>query len=561
MIETPGNDAGVYSGSRRANLVRFSQIGRVLVRHGFGFVFDVRRGRREKRGIEELLAPNFGVRLRRTLEDLGPTFVKFGQLLSTRSDVIPEGILVELQRLQDTAAPIPLEAAQTVIERELGAPVGKVFASLDPAPLGSASIGQVYEARLPGGERVAVKVQRPEAQRRVEADLALMRDFAALLDARFGDRIFIDVKELVAEFEGVIRRELDYEAEAQNARRFAVNFAGTPVKTPMVYTELSTRRVLTMEFIEGTRFHDLRPLLLPPAERRRVATMGAEAIFKMAFEDGFFHGDPHPGNLILTPQGELALLDFGMVGFMSRGDIEALSRLFIAVIQRDAASVLRGLDGLGVRYAPEVRAPLVQELREFLYKYSGLSVGEVTLGQALSELISLVRRYRLSMPPVFPLLTKALVIAEALARSIDPTINVYEIAQPYARRLLLERYEPGFILERSQERALEYARYLEEFPEQVRQLLTALEDGELEVKLNNRGLNELIGEVDVLANRLVFAVITGGLLIGSSLIGAFATGGPQVPILGVPLVAFLGFTLALVMATVLLVVIFRSRRL
>jgi ubiquinone biosynthesis protein len=561
VIEATGNDAGVYSGSRRENLVRFSQIGRVLVRHGFGFVFDVRRGRREKRGIEELLAPNFGVRLRRTLEDLGPTFVKFGQLLSTRSDVIPEGILVELQRLQDTAAPIPLEAAQEVIERELGAPVGKVFASLDPVPLGSASIGQVYEARLHGGERVAVKVQRPEAQRRVEADLALMRDLAALLDARFGNRIFIDVKELVAEFEGVIRRELDYEAEAQNARRFAVNFAGTSVKIPGIFAELSTRRVLTMEFIEGTRFHDLRPLLLPPAERRRVATLGAEAIFKMAFEDGFFHGDPHPGNLILTPRGELALLDFGMVGFMSRGDIEALSRLFIAVIQRDAAAVLRGLEGLGVRYAPEVRGALVQELRGFLYKYSGLSVGEVTLGQALSELISLVRRYRLSMPPVFPLLTKALVTAEALARSIDPTINVYEIAQPYARRLLLERYEPGFILERSQERALEYARYLEEFPEQVRQLLTELEDGELEVKLNNRGLDELMGEMDVLANRLVFAVVTGGLLIGSALLEAFPSGGPQVPYLGFHVVSLLGFILALVMAVILLTAIFRSGRL
>jgi ubiquinone biosynthesis protein len=561
MIEATRSDARVYSGSRRENLVRFSQIGRVLVRHGFGFVFDVRRGRREKRGVEELLAPNFGARLRRSLEDLGPTFVKFGQLLSTRSDVIPEGILVELQRLQDTAAPISLEAAQAVIERQLGAPVGKVVAALDPAPLGSASIGQVYEAWLHGGERVAVKVQRPEAQRRVEADLALMRDFAALLDARFGDKIFIDVKELVAEFEGVIRRELDYEAEAQNARRFAINFAGTPVKIPRVYTELSTRRVLTMEFIEGTRFHDLRPLLLPPAERRRVATLGAEAIFKMAFEDGFFHGDPHPGNLILTPQGELALLDFGMVGFMSRGDIEALSRLFIAVIQRDAAAVLRGLEGLGVRYSAELRGALVQELREFLYKYSGLSVGEVTLGQALSELISLARRYRLSMPPVFPLLTKALVTAEALARSIDPTINVYEIAQPYARRLLLERYEPGLLLERSQERALEYARYIEEFPEQIRQLLTELEDGELEVKLNNRGLEELTGEVDVLANRLVFAVVTGGLLIGSSFIGAFATGGPQVPLLGVPLVAFIGFALALVMAAILLTIIFRSRRL
>jgi len=541
--------------------VRFSQIGRIFIRHGFGFVFDVRRGRREKRGLEELLAPNFGVRLRRALDDLGPTFVKFGQLLSTRSDIIPGEVLVELQKLQNTAAPITLEAAQAVIERELGVPTEKLFAGFDPVPLGSASIGQVYKGRLHGGESVAVKVQRPEARERVEADLALMKDLAALLDARFGSRIFIDVPGLVAEFEGVIRRELDYGAEAQNARRFAVNFAGTPVKIPEIYTELSTTEVLTMEFIEGTRFQHLRPLLLTPTERRRVATMGAEAIFKMAFEDGFFHGDPHPGNLVLTPEGELALLDFGMVGFMSRGDIEALSRLFIAVIQRDAAAALRGLEGLGVRYTPEVREDLVQDLRAFLYKYSGLSVGEATLGQALSELISLVRRYRLSLPPVFPLLVKALVTAEGISRSIDPTINVYEVARPYASRLLRERYEPGFLLQRSQERALEYARYLEDYPEQVRQLLTALEDGELEVQLNNRGLDELVGEVDVLANRLVFAVVTGALLIGSSLLGAFATGGLQVPYLGVPVVPFVGFTMAVVMATLLLVVIYRSRRL
>jgi ubiquinone biosynthesis protein len=552
---------GLRTNGRQGNLVRFSQIGRILVRHGFGFVFDVRRGRRERRGYEELLAPNFGIRFRQALDDLGPTFVKFGQLLSTRSDIIPEDILFELQKLQDTVASIPLEVARAVVERELGMPTDRLFAEFDPVPLGSASIGQVYEARLHDGKRVAVKVQRPEAQRRVEADLALMRDFAALLDARFGDRIFIDVKELVAEFEGVIRRELDYQAEAQNARRFAINFTGTQVKIPRIYTELSTRRVLTMEFVEGTRFHDLRPLLLPPAERRRVATLGAEAIFKMAFEYGFFHGDPHPGNLILTPQGELALLDFGMVGFMSRGDIEALSRLFIAVIQRDAASVLRGLEGLGVRYSPEIREALVQELREFLYKYSGLSVGEVTLGQALSELISLVRRYRLSMPPVFPLLTKALVMAEALARSIDPTINVFEIAQPYARRLLVERYEPAALLERSQERALEYARYVEDSPEQIRQLLAALEDGELEVKLNNRGLDELLGEVDVLANRLVFAIVTGALVIGSALLEAFPKGGPQVPYIGFHLVSFIGFILALVMAAILLTSIIRSERL
>jgi ubiquinone biosynthesis protein len=547
--------------TRTGNLRRFSQIGRVLVRHGFGFVFDVRRERREKKGLQEFLAPNFGVRLRQTLDDLGPTFVKFGQLLSTRSDILPDSVLAELQKLQDTVRPMPAGAAQAIIERELGAPVEEVFTRFDPEPLGSASIGQVHRAVLRDGEIVAVKVQRPEAPGRVESDLELMREFADFLDRRFGRRIFVDVRGLVAEFETVIRRELDYTAEAENARRFAVNFAGTPVVIPRVHLEYSTRRVLTLQNIEGTRFHDIQPLLLSPSERRRVASMGADAIFKMAFEDGFFHGDPHPGNLILTPKGDLALLDFGMVGYMSRGDIEALSRLFIAVIQRDAAAALRGLESLGVRYATEVRGDLERDLREFFNKYSGLSVGEVTLGQALSELISLARRYRLRVPPVFPLLTKALVTAEGLARAIDPTINVYEVAQPYARRLLTERLRPEAVLEATRELAFEYAGYVEDYPEQIRLLLQGLADGEMEVQLEHGGLDELLGKVDVLANRVVFAVVTGALLLGSCMLGALNKGGPGVPYLGVQVVSFIGFTLALIMVCFLLAIIFRSRRL
>ena len=546
---------------RTGNLARFSQISRVLVRHGFGFVFDLRRGRLEQRGFQELFAPNFGVRLRLTLDDLGPTFVKFGQLLSTRSDVMPEGVLTELQKLQDTVGPMPFERVRRIIERELGKPIDEVFERLDPVVLGSASIGQVHRAVLHTGEAVAIKVQRPEAQERVESDLELMKDFANFLDRRFGRRIFVDVPGLVAEFDGVIRRELNYATEAENARRFAINFTGTDVTIPKIYLEHTTSRVLTLEYIEGTRFHDIHPLSLEPAERRRVAVMGADAIFKMAFVDGFFHGDPHPGNLLLTPEGNLALLDFGMVGYMSQGDIEALSRLFIAVIQRDASAALRGLEGLGVRYEPEVRADLIQDLRDFLFKYSGLTVGEVTLGQALSELISLVRRYRLQMPPVFPLLTKALVTAEGISRSIDPTLNVFEIARPYARRLLNDRLKPGYLVETAREHALEYARYVEDYPEQIHQLLTELEDGELEVQLRHRGLNDLGSEVDVLANRLVFAIVTGALLIGSSMIGAFVQGGPRVPFLGVPLVSFIGFTVASVMAAIVLLVIFRSRRL
>ncbi len=548
-------------GGRSGNLRRFAQIGRVLVRHGFGFVFDARRERREERGLQEVLAPSFGARLRRALDDLGPTFVKFGQLLSTRSDILPESVLAELRKLQDTVAPMPPGVAQSIVEQELGAPVERLFEGFDPEPLGSASIGQVHRAVLRGGEVVAIKVQRPEARPRVESDLKLMRELADFIDRRFGERIFVDVRGLVAEFEGVIRRELDYTAEAENARRFGANFAGSRVKIPAVYTELSTSRVLTLEYVEGTRFYAIRPLLLRPSERRRVAELGAEAIFRMAFEHGFFHGDPHPGNLILTPEGDLALLDFGMVGFLSRGDIDALGRLFVAVIDRDAPAVLVGLEELGVQYAPEVRADLVQDIGEFLHKYSGLSVGEVTLGQALSELISLARRYRLRVPPVFPLLTKALVTAEGIARSIDPTLNVYEVARPYARRLLVERYRPQALREAVEERALEYARYAEDYPEQVRQLLSELADGELEVRLRHRGLDNLAGEVDVLANRLVFAVVTGALIVGSSVLGAFELGGPAVPYIGVPLVSFVGFSLAIALASVVLVIIFRSGRL
>jgi ubiquinone biosynthesis protein len=554
-------NGGIPRAERPGNLRRFSQISRVLIRHGFGFAFDVRRDRRERKGLQEFLAPNFGVRLRRALDDLGPTFVKFGQVLSTRSDILPDGVLFELQKLQDTAKPMPAGAAQEIIERELGASVEEVFASFDPVPLGSASIGQVHRAVLRTGETVAIKVQRPEAPRRVAGDLELMRDLATFLDRRFGRRLFVDVRGLVAEFEVVIRRELDYSAEAENARRFAANFAATRVVIPSVYLELSTPRVLTEEYIEGTRFRDLRPLSLAPSERRRVAAMGADAIFKMAFEDGFFHGDPHPSNLLLTPSGDLALLDFGMVGFMSQGDIEALSRLFIAVVQRDAPAALRGLERLGVSYRTEIRGDLVRDLREFLNKYSGLSVGEVTLGQALSELVALARRYRLRMPPVFPLLTKALVTAEGLARSIDPTINVYEVARPYAQRLLSARYRPQAVREVVEERAFEYARYVEDYPEQIRQLLAEVSDGELEVQLKHAGLDELVGSVDVLANRLVFAVVTAALLVGSSMLGAFNVGGPDVPLLGASLISFLGFTLSLVLAVFLLVIIFRSGRL
>src|SRR3954463_11530914 len=304
---------------------RLSEIGRVATRHGFGYLIDRRRSN------DDTQLADRGRRLREMLDELGPTFVKFGQLLSTRPDVMPPDIIAELRKLQDDVTPFTYEEAELVIQEELGLPIERLFVEFDRVPIAAASIGQVHGAILPNGRRVAVKVQRPDAPRQIEADIALLSQAAGLAKDRLRRLDFIDARGIVDEFARNIRQELDYRGEARNADRFRHDFAGHPrVRIPRVYWSYTRARVLTLEFIDGVQLADVDPLITSELDRRRIAELMTETWMTMVFRNGFFHGDPHPANILVLEGGQgIGLVDFGLAGKLTDADLSKLTRLFI----------------------------------------------------------------------------------------------------------------------------------------------------------------------------------------------------------------------------------------
>src|ERR671918_979098 len=366
------------------NLGRLSEIAQVAVRHGFGYFFERHRltdllpwGRGP--ALEELAPSQRGAHLREMLDELGPTFVKFGQLLSTRPDVLPPDIIAELRGLQDDVRPFPLADVEKVIEEDLGLSIDKLFAEFEDRPVAAASIGQVHRATLPNGRSVAVKVQRPGAPRQIEADLALLYQAARIAKERVRALDFIDTRDVVDEFARSIRQELDYRLEGRNAERFRHNFAGHPhVRVPRVYWSYTRARVLTLEFLEGTQLADLDLAAWTIDERRRPAYLIAEAWMTMIFRHGFFHADPHPANiLVLEASEQIGLVDFGMAGKLSDDDMSKLTGLFIDAVNERIDALPRRLSALGVRYPKEQEAEFIQELRDVYYRYYGASLAEI----------------------------------------------------------------------------------------------------------------------------------------------------------------------------------------
>jgi len=351
-------------------LSRLSEIAQVMVRHGFGYFFEAHRltdlipGRRAME-LEAMSPSARGQHLREVLEELGPTFVKFGQLLSTRPDIVPPDIIAELRPLQDDVRPFPFEQAERVIEEELGNSIERLFVDFDPMPVAAASIGQVHRATLPNGRPVAVKVQRPDAARQIEADLVLLYQAAKLVKERVQALAFVDARALVDEFARQIRQELDYRLEGRNAQTFHRNFAGDPhVHVPRVYWTYTRTRVLTLEWLHGTQLADVDTLGLTLEERRDLAYLTAETWMTMIFRHGFFHGDPHPANvLVMEEAGTIGLVDFGSAGKLSDDDMTKLTRLFIDAAAENVDILPRRLADLGVRYPKGREEEFLAELR------------------------------------------------------------------------------------------------------------------------------------------------------------------------------------------------------
>jgi len=549
------------------NLGRISEIAQVAVKHGFGYFFETHRltdllpARLTPARAERGPASERGQHLRELLDELGPTFVKFGQLLSTRPDIVPPDIIQELQALQDDVRPFPYADVERVIREDLELSVEQLFTEFDETPVAAASIGQVHRATLPNGHRVAVKVQRPNAPRQVEADLNLLYQAARLARERVRALDFIDARQIVDEFSRSIRQELDYRLEARNAEVFHHRFAGHPhVRIPRVYWSYTRARVLTLELLEGIQLADLPQDAWSMEERRRLAYLMAETWMTMIFRHGFFHGDPHPANIFVLEDGAvIGLVDFGQVGKLSDDDMSKLTRLFIEAADERIEQLPRRLGELGVRYPKEREEEFVAELREMYGRYYGASLAEIDPMQVIREAFQLIYRLNLRLPTRFVLLDKAIATLGSVGIGLYPDFNVFEVAKPYARGLMIDRYRPGRVLNRARTEGLELARIARDMPYQVHDLLEEVRDGQIEVGFVHKGLDEFMRKLNVAFNRLVVALVVVGGLIGSSLIGIFAEQGPQV--FGVNVLSFIGFVLSGVLGLWLLWGVVRSGRL
>jgi ubiquinone biosynthesis protein len=545
-------------------LGRISEISQVAAKHGFGYFFDTHRPGASRRQQEIAVVDEGstrGQRLRQMLDELGPTFVKFGQLLSTRPDVVPPDIVFELKALQDDVTPFPFAEAEAVIREELGLTIEQLFLDFEERPVAAASIGQVHRATLPNGRRVAVKVQRPEAPRQIEADLELMYQVARLVRERVKALEFIDAVSLVDEFARTIRQELDYRMEARNAEQFHRNFAGHPhVRVPRVYWSYSRSRVLTLELLEGVHLRDLDFDTYTLEERRRLAYVIAEAWMQMIFRHGFFHGDPHPSNIMVLEQSEkIGLIDFGMVGKLTDEDMSKLTGLFIDAVSERIEALPRRLGALGVRYPKDREEEFVNELRDVYYRYYGARLSEIDPIQLIREAFALIYRMHLQLPTRFVLLDRAIATLGSVGMELYPDFNVFDVAKPYARELLIERFTPQRVARRTAQEVRNWARIGKELPYQIHDTMEQVRDGQIEVGFRHEGLDDLFLHLDKVTNRLVVAIIASTGVIGSAVLGAFVDSGPHV--FGVHVFSIIGFGLSMLLGLWLAWGIIRSGRL
>jgi ubiquinone biosynthesis protein len=541
------------AGSQR-NLARVTEISRVATRHGFGYLFERRRA------ADGELDGERGRRLREMLDELGPTFVKFGQLLSTRPDVVPPDMLAELRKLQDDVTPFAIEDVERVVREELGLTIEQAFLSFDEQPVAAASIGQVHRATLPNGEDVVVKVQRPSAPRQIESDLRLMASVARVVRQRVRQLDFVDAGELVDEFARSIRQELDYQQEARNAEAFRRNFAGDErVAVPRVWWRYTTSRLLTLERLRGTHVRDLPLDSWDDGDRRELAYRLTDAWMTMIFRHAFFHGDPHPANILHLEDGRLGLVDFGLAGRLTDADMSRLTRLFVDAATENVSVLPRRLADLGVRYPREREDELRSRLEEIYYRYYGTRLSDIDPIAAIREGLDLIYTMNLRLPTRFVILDKTIVTLGSVATEVYPDFNVFEVAKPYARQLVAERFSPRRLALRTQREAQELGEIALALPRQIHDVLGELVDGEFLVKISNPGVDDLAHHIDVAVNRIAVALVILGGLVGSSLIGVLAKSGPH--LLGLHLISVVGFLISGAFGLWLLWGVVRSGRL
>ena len=547
---------------RLRGLRRYQNIVQAMVKYGYVDVAEALRLRRSLRfgqrlfGASETVDYSKPQRLRMLFEELGPTFVKFGQLLSTRVDALPPDYLNELVALQDRVAAEPFPVVQAIVEAELHAPLTSLFAAVDTTPLAAASIAQVHRATLPNGAHVVIKVQRPRIPQIIAADLDVLRDLAHLSERYMTEWRPFQPTALVEEFAHTIIKELDFRQERRNLERCAHHFANDPtVLIPQAYAELSTSRVLTMAYVAGTKISDRDALLRAGHSPRKVAVHGANALLKQIFVHGFFQGDPHPGNLVVLPNDVIAILDYGMFGSIDTETREQLATLLLGVVQRHADKMIRALTDLEIVDSGHHRRQLRRDMSILVDSYLHAPLEQIDLMVMLDEIFKLIHSHGLHIPPEFLLLLRALSTAESLGRKLDPAFSIAEHIQPFAEQLVWERYDPRYIMRRLGAAGEDTGDLLSFMPGALMHILERMQRGELQMGVEMPQLDRLTRDFDTASNRLTLAIILAASIIGSSLVIQTETH----PLLwGYPALGLIGFLISVVLGLSLVIAILRS---
>lgn len=546
---------------------RYRQIGVVAAHHHLGYLLDQaglarllpRRWRRSNETEAEFPGRTTWRRVRLALEELGGTFIKLGQILSTRRDLLPDELVDELEKLQDEVPFLPYSEVRQVIEDEMGADPEELFATFEHNPVAAASIAQVHFATLHTGDEVAVKVQRPHIADEMETDFEILLNLAKLLERSTSWARQQGVVDIVRQIMEATREEMDFTLEGHNADRFRDNFADEPgVHIPRIYWKYTTKRVLTMERITGVKLNDLMTIDAKLVDRKGIAKLGAKLYLKQVLEDGFFHADPHAGNIFIEENGRIAFVDFGAVGRIDEDLREQIADLFLAIVHRDIKAIIDALLTIGIAPNDVDRAAMARDISRTVSKYYGLPIQQLRAAEIVSKQMALARKYSIRIPADFTLATKTVVILDGIGRGIDPTFNIFEIAQPFAREMIRRRFSPVRFLVDMLNDMQGAHRLLRSAPQDFANLLDSLNSGRLTMRFEPTKIDKPISHLHQMTNRLSFSVVVAAIIIGSSLIVQAGVG----PLLhGWPVLGIVGFVTASLLGFYLLISMLRHGRL